>query len=343
MKCFVFLPLMKTEIIKLNPKNPDEALLKEISKEITKGNLVAFPTETVYGLGANALDPKAVKKIFKAKGRPSDNPLIVHIAKFSDLKALVEKIPASAKKLTSKFWPGPLTIVLKKKDIVPHSVTCGLNTVAIRMPENKIALDLIKFSNCPIAAPSANSSGKPSPTKASHVFEDLNGKIAKIIDGGKTKIGIESTVVDLSGDTPVLLRPGMIKLSALKRLLGEVHYENHTKNSSAQVRSPGMKYTHYSPKAKVILFKEKNFTENIRKFLNSHENCAILKTSKSTSYTQKEALLGSTHKQIAKNIFSTYRKMDKLGVDFILIEPIPDNEAFEGIKNRITKSAYKII
>ncbi|MDX9970320.1 MAG: L-threonylcarbamoyladenylate synthase [Candidatus Gracilibacteria bacterium] len=334
---------MKTEIIKLSPKNPDEKLLKEISKEISKGNLVAFPTETVYGLGADALNDKAVKKIFEAKGRPSDNPLIVHIAKKSDLKRLVAHIPESAKILIKKFWPGPLTIVLKKKDIVPHSVTCGLETVAVRMPENKIALGLIKFSNCPIAAPSANSSGKPSPTLASHVFEDLNGKIAKIIDGGKTKIGIESTVIDLSQDLPVLLRPGMIKLSALKRLLGEVHYEISPKNSSAPIRSPGMKYTHYSPKAKVVLFKEKNCTENIRKFLNSHENCAILKTSKTASYKHPEAFLGSTATQIAKNIFSTYRKMDKLGVKYILIEPIPSQEAFEGIKNRITKSAYKII
>ncbi len=334
---------MKTEIIKLSPKKPNEKLLKEISKQISDGNLVAFPTETVYGLGANALDDKAVKKIFTAKGRPTDNPLIVHIAKFSDLKALVEKIPAKAKKLTSKFWPGPLTIVLKKKKIIPDSVTCGLDTVAIRMPENKIALGLIKYSNCPIAAPSANSSGKPSPTTAHHVFEDLNGKIPAVIDGGKTKIGIESTVVDLSGETPILLRPGMIKLSLLKKILGDVIYEKSEKNSTAPVRSPGMKYTHYSPKAKVVLFKEKNFAANIQKFLKLHPNCAVLKTSKITNYPCKQTFIGNTHKQIAKNIFSTYRKMDKLGVDFILLEPISENEEFEGVKNRITKSAYKII
>ena len=235
-------------------------ILHKAVRIIKKGGLVAFPTETVYGLGANALDKKAVRKIFKVKKRPLDNPIIVHIAEIEDLNLLAKNIPEEVKILTKKFWPGPLTLVLFKKKIVPEEVTAGTNTVAIRMPDNEIALRLIRSSGVPIAAPSANLAGKPSSTIAQHVFEDLGDKIDLIFDGGPTKIGVESTVVDLTVQPPQILRPGGISFEELKRvikniqlhpsLLSEIRFASQLFNG---VKSPGMKYRHYAPKASLIL------------------------------------------------------------------------------------------
>ncbi len=252
-------------------------MIRQAVRLIRRGEVVAFPTETVYGLGANALNPSAVKKIFEAKGRPADNPLIIHIHNKKDLKKLARDIPEITEKIIEKFWPGPLTIVLKKSKIVPKITTGGLNTVAIRMPQNKIASLLIKEAGVPLAAPSANFFGRPSPTLAKHVSADLAGRISMILDGGKTKIGIESTVIDLTGKTPMLLRPGGVTLEQIQRLLGEIKIHPMIKGKKSKLihRSPGMKYKHYSPNAKVILIEgptqnaDKKILQLVSRFKNS--------------------------------------------------------------------------
>ena len=308
---------MKTRIIK--PLNKSD--LKKPAKFLRKGKLVAFPTETVYGLGANALDVDAVKKIFIAKGRPADNPLIVHIADKNDLKKLVRKIPEKAKILIEKFWPGPLTIVFEKKEIVSNIVTARQKTVAVRMPKNKIALDLIKMARVPIAAPSANTSTRPSPTKAEHVFDDLNGKIDIIVDGGKTDVGLESTVIDLTSKIPTILRPGKITKEEIEKLIGKVFAKT---KSGKNVKSPGMKYKHYSPKAKVILASKKEIKKISKKF--KDKKIGII-------------FCGNSLEEYAKNIFSEFREMDKMGIEVILAEKVEEKGIGVAIMNRLKKAA----
>ena len=223
-----------------------------------QGGLVAFPTETVYGLGGNALDAEASAKIYAAKGRPSDNPLIVHIADWEAIRAIVSEVPEAAKRLADAFWPGPLTMILNKSDLVPYATTGGLETVAVRMPVNPIARALIRAGGGYVAAPSANTSGRPSPTKAEHVAEDLNGKIDMIIDGGTVDIGLESTIVDLTDGAPTILRPGYINQEMLTKVLGEVEIDKavfKALENGEKVLSPGMKYKHYSPNAHVVIVK----------------------------------------------------------------------------------------
>lgn len=253
-----------TRIVKIKNTNGDfdKSELEEIARAaaiIKNGGLVAFPTETVYGLGGNALNPDASMNIYKAKGRPSDNPLIVHIADKNDVKNLVSVIPETAKVLMDKLWPGPLTIIFPKSEIVPFETTGKLDTVAIRFPENKIAQKLIELSKVPIAAPSANTSGRPSPTNAEHVSEDLFGKIDMIIDGGSSVIGLESTVLDLTGEKPLILRPGGISLEDIKKYLHNVEFDPAVlkkvdeKNQAFIPKAPGMKYKHYAPKAQITI------------------------------------------------------------------------------------------
>lgn len=229
--------------------------------EILKsGGLVAFPTETVYGLGANALDEAAAAQIYAAKGRPSDNPLIVHIADIEALEGIVEKVPEDARRLAEAFWPGPLTMVFRKNPRVPYGTTGGLDTVAVRMPAHEIARELIRQGGGYIAAPSANTSGRPSPTTAAHVAEDLRGRIDMIIDGGSVEIGLESTIVDLSGGTPVILRPGYINQDMLDRVIGPVEMDRGliAENSGIRPKAPGMKYRHYAPKAQLVIIEGKS-------------------------------------------------------------------------------------
>ena len=249
--------IIKTKVVKMDSENIDYSIIMEAADIINKGGVVVFPTETVYGIGADALNDEAVDKIFKAKGRPQDNPLIVHIADFDELYDLAETVPESAKKLAEKYWPGPLTMILYKKNILSDKITANLDTAAIRLPVNKIALALIRESKKPIAAPSANTSGKPSPTEASHVIEDLMGKVDMIIDGGSTDIGLESSVVDMTGEIPVILRPGGITQENIIDVLGECEYDPAIIKSNEKIvpKSPGQKYRHYSPRAKVILYK----------------------------------------------------------------------------------------
>ena len=214
---------METRILKIDKYNPDHNLIEYAAGILKKGGTVAFPTETVYGLGANALNEKAVEKIFKAKGRPADNPLIVHVSDISEVDNLVKNIPDTAYALMEEFWPGPLTVIMEKASQVPDIVTAGLDTVAIRVPSNKIALELIRMSDVPVAAPSANTSSRPSPTKASHVIDDLFGRVDVIIDGGSTEVGIESTVIDMTSEIPVILRPGGVTYEQLVTVIENVH------------------------------------------------------------------------------------------------------------------------
>lgn len=324
----------KTEILKPTKNNIDKCV-----KEIKKGNIVAFPTETVYGLGANALNTKAVKKIFIAKGRPQDNPLILHIANKNDLYKYVLNVPKKAEILINKYWPGPLTIILKKNKIVPNITTANLNSVAIRIPENKIALKLISKSNLPLAAPSANTSGKPSPTTAKHVYDDLKEKINYILDGHKCQIGIESTVIDFTSKTPIILRPGKITKEMIEKQIGKI---NVWKNkNSKKVKSPGMKYRHYSPKAQVILLKNISEVKNILKQNPKTKIASItkskvnIKLSKKTNYKNDE--------ELAKNIFSFFRDCDKKNIEIIIVEIPKDVGLGNAILNRLRKSASIII
>jgi L-threonylcarbamoyladenylate synthase len=245
---------MKTEYLQVNPENLDRRPFRKAGDLLRQGEVVAFPTETVYGLGANALNANAVKKIFLAKGRPHDNPLIVHIAEFEQLKPLVQGISEKAYVLMHRFWPGPLTLIFPKSNLVPNEVTAGLDTVAVRMPRHPVALKLIKEAGVPIAAPSANTSGLPSPTEGAHVLADLNGKIPLILDGGETEVGLESTVVDVTVEPPLILRPGGVTLEEIEDAIGQAAYDpGLSKDKNETPRSPGMKYTHYSPKADVFI------------------------------------------------------------------------------------------
>ena len=248
---------MKTEILKITDRAPvDESKLKKAAEILRTGGLVAFPTETVYGLGGNALDAGASKKIYAAKGRPSDNPLIVHISCMEELPPLVKEIPESARKLAAAYWPGPMTLILPKSGLIPDTTSGGLPTVAVRMPSDPVANALIRTAGVPVAAPSANTSGRPSPTSAAHVIEDMNGRIEMIIDGGDVPVGVESTIVDLTGEVPVLLRPGAVTLSMLESVLGTVELDRVLTEPLApdvHPKAPGMKYRHYAPKADMLL------------------------------------------------------------------------------------------
>ncbi|TLX86966.1 MAG: threonylcarbamoyl-AMP synthase [Thaumarchaeota archaeon] len=334
---------VKTEIIRVNARKPSYAIIRKAANLIRKGEVIAFPTETVYGLGGNALDPSSVSKIYKIKGRPSDNPLIVHIADIKTFSTLVSEIPPDASRIISKFWPGPITLVLKKSRILPEITTGGLNTVAVRMPKNNVALELIKESRFPIAAPSANISGKPSPTNATHVKDDLNGKIKLILDGGSTEIGIESTVIDMTQRTPVILRPGGISKESIEDEIGKVHSHNsHLGLHGSTInmnKSPGMKYRHYSPNAQVILvegteFNAKNKIIDLTQKLKSEgKKVCIMTTSKSLKVNaDKLQYMGKTLEAIARNLF-----------DIIIVQGIQYNKAGFAIMNRLKKAAITSI
>jgi len=342
---------MKTKILKIDLNAPSNLTIKYASSVIQKGGLVAFPTETVYGLGANALDSKAVAKIFKVKRRPMDNPLIVHIAKFEELDKLVKIIPSKAKLLIKKFWPGPLTLVFLKKKDVPKEVTAGSKTIAIRMPANKFALELIRSAGVPIAAPSANLAGKPSSTTATHVMGDFNGKIDLIIDGGQTDIGVESTVLDLTENVPIILRPGAVTKEMLEKVIGKVRTLN--KNKNGNVKSPGLKYKHYAPEAEMILITGDmneivNKTKSLIDFYKKQNKKIGIMTSVETkkSYNAEHTILsvGSRKdlKIVARNLFLTLREFDRLGVEVILAECFPETKIGYAIQNRLKKAASRI-
>lgn len=333
-----------TEIIKMTKDNPDFESLAKAAKALADGALVAIPTETVYGLGANAFIPESVKEIFEVKGRPQDNPLIVHIDNLDMLSGVVSEVPQKAIKVMEKFWPGPLTIVMKKHPELPTEVTAGLDTVAVRMPSHKIARFFISLAGVPVVAPSANTSGRPSPTKAVHVAEDFNGKIPYIIDGGSSDIGLESTVLDLTGDIPQVLRPGGVSIEELRDVLGEVEYDKGIIKDGVAPKSPGMKYTHYAPKAEMYIVEGKNSGEKIAELIKEHkcENKKIGVISMSEREYDADSVirLSSDPKVYASAMFDALRQFDSLGMDMIFAETFCETDGIKAaIKNRIYKSA----
>ncbi|MDE6025402.1 MAG: threonylcarbamoyl-AMP synthase [Lachnospiraceae bacterium] len=320
------------------------------------GGLVAFPTETVYGLGADALSKKAAGKIYSAKGRPSDNPLIVHVADVKAVYELAEYVPDKAEMLMEAFWPGPLTIILPKKEVVPDETTGGLNTVALRMPSHPVALDMIKASGLYIAAPSANTSGRPSPTEAAHVAEDMNGKIDMILDGGAVGIGIESTIVDLTGACPTILRPGFITKQMLENIIGFVEIDVALKENESNIRpkAPGMKYTHYAPKGEMTIVEASNtgdmnlrivekINELVSEKMKAGCNVAVIATSENADLYKCQNVLvvgeRTSGETIAAKLYGTLRKCDDLSVDYIYSEAFHTGELGSAIMNRLLKAA----
>ena len=335
----------------------DTTNLDKAADILKKGGLVASPTETVYGLCANALDEEAVKKIYIAKGRPSDNPLIVHISNISMLDNLVIDIPPLAQKLIDSFWPGPLTIVFKASKNISKTVTGGLDTVAVRFPSHPIMQKLIQTSNLPLAAPSANTSGKPSPTNANRVIEDLSGKIEGIIIGGDCSYGVESTVVDSTSSPATLLRPGGITYEMLTTVLGEVHVDStlgHALKEGETPKAPGMKYTHYSPNADVFIVKG-DHTRVINeinslalKAKNENKKVGILATDETIDLLSADLVLSTgsalSPSTIASNLFETLRAFDDKHIDIVYSVAFCEDGIGYAIMNRLEKSAgYKII
>ena len=344
---------MDTLISKIDVDNIDMEEIKKQAEILRAGETVIFPTETVYGLGANALDEEAVSKIYKAKGRPSDNPLIVHIGDKKQVYNLVQSVTKEAEIVMDKFWPGPITIILNKKDIIPKRTSGGLDTVAIRMPSNKIANALIKQANIPIAAPSANISGRPSPTRAKHVYEEMNHRVSGIIMGNDCVYGLESTVLDLTGEIPTILRPGSITKEQLEKELGNVQLDAalEKKEDNIKAKAPGMKYTHYSPNAEVYIVsgEQTNVIDKINTLTeeNNDKNlktCVICLKCNEKQYIGKTICLGETLEDVASNLFDALIQADEEKCDIIYSESFTNEGIGCAIMNRLLKSAgYKII
>lgn len=333
--------MIETKVIKISQSNPQEDLIRMAVEVLKSGYLVAFPTETVYGLGADALNAEAVNKVFDAKGRPSDNPLIVHIAEFDQIKSLTGEIPEVGKVLADAFWPGPLTLVVKSSPSIPMVVTGGLETVAVRMPKHNVALELIKKLKSPIVGPSANKSGRPSPTTAQHVYDDLAGKIDLIIDSGPTTIGIESTVIDVTVSPPLILRFGGLTREKIEQLIGQVRT---TEDEQALKKSPGTQYRHYAPEARVVLFERGDklaFDQLLKKYREEGKQVGYI------VYTPELAVKGNEGKgkivsqdlqNYSQQLFNLLRNLDKLGTDIILVESVEEVELGKAIMDRLRKA-----
>lgn len=343
---------MNTIISTITHTDEDEKIYQEAAGILKTKGLVAFPTETVYGLGADALDSEASGKIYAAKGRPSDNPLIVHIADMEDLYRLARLVNDNALKLAKAFWPGPLTMILKKTEVVPSSITGGLDTVAIRMPSHPVARRLIQTSGVYIAAPSANTSGKPSPTRAKHVIHDMDGRIDMIIADDTVDIGVESTIVDVSGDVPTILRPGFITFEQIKDVLGYVEADPAIMESVADgvvPKAPGMKYKHYAPDAAITIVKgdTDNVISTIDKLVREAEEAgkkaAVMASSETADrYAAKTVVnIGSRSDgaEAARNLFAVLRQFDESGTDVVYSECFPTDNVGWAVMNRLVKAA----
>jgi L-threonylcarbamoyladenylate synthase len=350
--------MVLTRVFRVNPNNPEPFKIDLAARIILDGGLVAFPTETVYGLGANALNPSAVKKIFLVKGRPLDNPLILHIQHIDDLKFLAKNISRKATKLAREFWPGPLTLVLEKSQRVPQITTGGLDTIAVRIPSNIISLSLIRAAGIPVAAPSANVSGGPSPTRASHVLEDLYRKVDLIIDGGKTRIGLESTVIDMTSPVPVLLRPGGLPLERIREVIGKISIhpsilnpkKDHLKSGKGN-KSPGIKYRHYSPKADLILvegtkMKVRNkIVELARRMRNEQSKsvCIMTKSINNNYIADIVWFVGNDFETISRGLFEIFRYVDNHNIDVIIAEEMDCVDLGLAVMDRLKRAAKEII
>jgi len=345
-------------VLKVDLQKPEKEKIRIAADFLKKGGLVAFPTETVYGLGADALNPRAVSTLFKAKRRPLDNPPIVHVGNPKDVRKLVKEVPSKAERLMKTFWPGPLTLIFKRSKIVPNVTVSGLDTIAIRMPKHNVALALLRKSACPIAAPSANLAGKPSPTTAKHVLDDLNGRIDAVLDAGPTRIGVESTVLDMTVDPPQILRPGGTPYEKLKKILGKVELHPvavaEKEIQIEKARSPGVKHKHYAPNAQVILVEGEvsaivgKVKELARFYKWKGNKVGVLATDETASYYSADAVksLGSRSDLaiIAKNLFRLLREFDSEAVDVIIAEGVPPEGLGLAVMNRLRKaSGYKIV
>lgn len=349
---------METKMVKIQDTAEirDEELA-EAAQILRDGGLVAFPTETVYGLGANALNEEAAKKIYAAKGRPSDNPLIAHISCMEELEPLVKEIPEAGRKLAEAYWPGPLTMIFPKSSIVPYGTTGGLETVAVRMPSDPVANRLIHLAKVPVAAPSANTSGRPSPTTAQHVWQDMNGRIEMILDGGPVGIGVESTIVDVSGEVPTLLRPGAVTMEMLEKTVGHVKIDPAIQGpptADFHPKAPGMKYRHYAPHAQMTLVEGEaeavanKINELVKEGLEQNLRIGVICTDESRS-SYPDGLVRSVGERakeetIAHNLFAVLREFDDLDVDVIYSESFSKDHLGQAIMNRLTKAAgYHIL
>lgn len=348
--------MSRAKLVKMSEDALDQEALEEAGRILRAGGLVAFPTETVYGLGGNALDQEASRKIYAAKGRPSDNPLIVHIADKKALYPLVTEVPEAAERLASAYWPGPLTMIFRKSEIVPLETTGGLDTVAVRFPNNAIARELIRQAGGYVAAPSANTSGRPSPTLASHVEEDLGDKIDMIIDGGQVRIGVESTIVDFTEEVPVILRPGRLNKRMLEEVLGLVRVDPGIQSENVHVRpkAPGMRYRHYAPKADMTIVEGEPakaaaaIRRLVRENLDKGKKVGVICTSESRQeYPEGDVrCVGSRADEatIARHLYEILRDFDADGVDLIYTESFETPELGEAVMNRLIKAAgHKII
>lgn len=342
---------METKLIEIRELDKEADQIREAGRILKSGGLVAFPTETVYGLGGDALNPESSRKIYEAKGRPSDNPLIVHICRFEDLEPIVAKIPENARKLAEKFWPGPLTMILPKSDRVPTETTGGLNTVAVRMPDNPIALALIEAAGGYVAAPSANTSGKPSPTLAKYVKEDMDGRIDMILDGGALGIGLESTIIDLTSEVPEVLRPGYITREMLEEVLGKVETDVTilSADSGQPPKAPGMKYRHYAPAGELTIVS--GDAEQVKEWINAHLEQAKAAGKKTgvicTEETKdnyvadlvKNAGKRSDEAKIARELYRILREFDDEQVEVMYAEAFDTAGMGQAIMNRLLKAA----
>lgn len=342
---------MQTIYEKADLTDTDRTWLKTAADILKNGGLVAFPTETVYGLGGDALNPEASGKIYSAKGRPSDNPLIVHIADMAALYGIVKDVPEQAKRLAEAFWPGPLTMIFEKNEKVPLATTGGLESVAVRMPSSEIARALIAASTGYIAAPSANTSGRPSPTKAEHVRDDLDGRIDMILDGGEVGIGIESTIVDFTEEIPTILRPGYITQDMIASVIGDVQMDKGliAENSGIHPKAPGMKYKHYAPKADLVIVEGEPeavaafINRKVKELTESGEHCGVIATEESKEAYQAEHILSigarADEESIARHLYDVLRRFDDMDVTKIFSESFATPVMGQAIMNRLLKAA----
>ena len=342
---------MTTEYVVLNEEAPDRAVIERAGKILREGGLVAFPTETVYGLGGDALNPESSRKIYAAKGRPSDNPLIVHICRYEDIDLIVSEVPPEAEKLAEAFWPGPLTMIFRKNSLVPKETTGGLDTVAIRFPSNRIAQALIDAAGGFIAAPSANRSGKPSPTLAKYCKEDLDGRVEMIIDGGEVGIGLESTIIDLTDGEPTILRPGYIDQKKLEAVLGNVQVDRTLIDPESGVapKAPGMKYRHYAPAGELVILEGERdkVIEEINKAAQENSvhglKTGVICTDETESLYRADSVKSagprSDELSIARSLFRILREFDDEQVDRIYSESFSGGILGQAIMNRLMKAA----
>ncbi|WP_425287867.1 L-threonylcarbamoyladenylate synthase [Oceanobacillus limi] len=330
-----------------NNNDHSKLRIEEAARMLKAGQTVAFPTETVYGLGADATSEDAVAKIFQAKGRPQDNPLIAHVATKEQLQKLVQDIPSYVDKLIDTFSPGPITFVLPSNGACADNVTAGLSTVGVRIPDHPVAQELLKTCTIPIAAPSANLSGKPSPTTADHVWEDLQGKISGIVDGGPTGVGLESTVIDCSQSIPIILRPGGITKEQLELVVGHVMVDPALANEQEKPKAPGMKYTHYSPEVPlwVVSGTVDKLREIVEKERKRGKRVGVLASTETANILEVKPTmnLGSTIQEIATNLYDGLRKFKQSDVDLIICEAFPEQDIGQAVMNRLRKAATQYI